>query len=125
LSTHILPEASQVCERVMIINKGHIVAEDTPARLTARLRGAQQLFVQVAKPTPKTAEDLQSIAGVLGVAEKGNGCYEVQSALDADPRPQIAELVVQRGWGLLELRPVGMSLEEIFLTLTTEDTATQ
>ncbi len=121
LSTHILPEASQVCERVMIINKGHIVAEDTPARLTARLRGAGQLYVQVARPERDTAESLGTVAGVLAVTKKEPGCYEVDSALDADPRPQIAELVVAKGWGLLELRPIGMSLEEIFLTLTTEE----
>ncbi|MDI7277725.1 MAG: ATP-binding cassette domain-containing protein [Anaerolineae bacterium] len=123
LSTHILPEASQVCERVMIINKGRLVAEDTPERLTARLRGAQQLFVQVARPARDTAPTLGAVAGVLSVVEKEAGSYELESALDADPRPSIAEVVVQRGWGLLELRPVGMSLEEIFLTLTMEDSA--
>ena len=125
LSTHILPEVSQVCERVMIINKGRLVAEDTPERLTAGLRGAQQLFVQVARPTRETASVLQSIAGVLRVHEKESGRYEIESALDGDPRPKIAEAVVQHGWGLLELRPVGMSLEEIFLTLTTEDAAAE
>lgn len=125
LSTHILPEVSQVCERVVIIDKGRLVAEDTPAGLTARLRGAQQLFVQLASPTPDAAGSLRAVAGVLGVVEKDRGCYQVDTALDADPRPRIAELVVAQGWGLLELRPVGMSLEEIFLTLTTDDTPAQ
>lgn len=123
LSTHILPEASQVCERVMIINKGRIVAEDTPEHLTGRLRGAQHLHVQVARPARDTAASLEAVPGVLAVADKGAGSYEVEMALDADPRAEIAELVVGRGWGLLELRPVGMSLEEIFLTLTTEEPA--
>ncbi|MCL6429825.1 MAG: ABC transporter ATP-binding protein [Anaerolineae bacterium] len=123
LSTHILPEASQVCERVMIINKGRLVAEDTPERLTARLRGAQQLAVQVARPARETLSVLESIPGVLRVHEQEIGRYEIESALDGDPRPRIAEAIVQHGWGLLELRPVGMSLEEIFLTLTTEDAA--
>ena len=123
LSTHILPEVSQVCERVMIINKGHIVAEDTPARLTARLRGAQHVHIQVARPARDTAASIEALPGVLGVTDKGAASYEVELALDADPRAQIAELIVGRGWGLLELRPVSMSLEDIFLTLTTEDTA--
>ncbi len=123
LSTHILPEASQVCERVMIINKGRLVAEDTPERLTARLRGARQLAVQVAHPARETLAILEGIPGVLKVYEHDNGRYEIESALDGDPRPRIAEAIVQHGWGLLELRPVGMSLEEIFLTLTTEDAA--
>ncbi len=121
LSTHILPEVSQVCERVMIINKGRIVAEDTPARLTGRLRGAQQLYVQVARPAPEVGASLEQVAGVLRVSDKGEGGYEIESELEADPRVEIADLVVGRGWGLLEMRPVGMSLEEIFLTLTMED----
>ena len=123
LSTHILPEASQVCERVMIINRGRLIAEDTPARLTARLRGGEQIFVQVARPGQDVVAGLQAIAGVQSVAEKEPGSYEVETVMDVDPRPQIAELVVARGWGLLELRPVRMSLEEIFLSLTTEEGA--
>ena len=121
LSTHILPEVSQVCERVMIINKGRLVAEDTPADLTTCLRGAQELFVQVARPAPDARQSLEAIPGVLGVADKGDGCYQIDSTLEADPRTRIAELVVEQGWGLLELRPVGMSLEEVFLKLTTEE----
>ncbi len=121
LSTHILPEASQVCERVVIINKGHLVAEDTPSGLSARLRGGQRLFVRVAKPEPGALTTLQGIAGVIDVAAQDGDGYEIEFALDADPRAHIAQAIVERGWGLLEMRPVGMSLEEIFLTLTTEE----
>lgn len=123
LSTHILPEVSQVCERVMIINKGRIVAEDTPERLTTRLRGSEQLYLQVGEPASDTVKRLRKVTGVQSVAEKEKGCYEIEYALEADPRPQIAELAVNEGWKLLELRRVSMSLEEIFLTLTTEDVA--
>ena len=123
LSTHILPEASQVCERVMIINKGRIIAEDTPQRLTTRLRGGSQFFVQVANPAADTRKKLRKVEGVIGVAEKEANGYEVEAAEDSDPRSRIAELVVTQGWGLLELRPVGMSLEEIFLTLTMDEPA--
>jgi ABC-2 type transport system ATP-binding protein len=121
LSTHILPEVSEVCEQVMIINKGRIVAEDTPERLTNRLRGSQQLYLLLARPAAETPAALAGVAGVLSVTEAGHGGYEIETTLEADPRAELAELVVSRGWGLLELRPVGMSLEEIFLTLTTEE----
>jgi ABC-2 type transport system ATP-binding protein len=121
LSTHILPEVSEVCEQVMIINKGRIVAEDTPERLTNRLRGSQQLYLLLARPVAETPAALAGVAGVLSVTEAGHGGYEIETTLEADPRAELAELVVSRGWGLLELRPVGMSLEEIFLTLTTEE----
>jgi ABC-2 type transport system ATP-binding protein len=120
LSTHILPEASQVCNRVLIINEGQIVAEDTPERLTARLKGGERIYVQVGGSPDGLPEALSGIEGVTGVEPKGNGGYEVICALGADRRAAIAQTIVSRGWPLLELRPVGMSLEEIFLKLTTE-----
>lgn len=121
LSSHILPEVSQVCTRVLIIHKGHIVAEDTPEGLTGRLQKAARLVVQVARPTPEVQRALEAVAGVRGVQPTGNGRYEVSSAPDADVRTAVAESVVRGGWGLLEMRPVGMSLEEIFLQLTQEE----
>lgn len=125
LSTHILPEASQVCERVMIINKGRLVAEDRPDLLSARLRGAQRLYLELSRPAAKVPEQLGAVEGVLGVAARGGGGYEIETALGSDPRPRLAEVVVEQGWGLLELRPLGMSLEEIFLELTTEEPAAE
>ena len=122
LSTHILPEASQVCERVMIINRGRLVAEDTPERLTAHLRGARRHYLLLSAPQPGVEDVLGAIPGVLQVSRQGEG-YEVETALDADPRAELAAAVVQRGWGLLEMRPISMSLEEIFLTLTTDEGA--
>lgn len=125
LSTHILPEVSQTCSRVLIINDGKIVAEDTPSRLTARVRGAEHIFLQVAKPSPAAniAADLEKIKGVLGVTTKDadTGTFEIETTLGTDRRADIAAMAVQKGWGLLELRPVGMSLEEVFLKLTTEE----
>jgi ABC-2 type transport system ATP-binding protein len=120
LSTHILPEASEVCSRVLIINKGHIVAEDTPERLTERLKGAERLLLQVAKPAPDALAVLSAVPGVMAVALRGSGEYELEYSLSADCRPQIAATVVQQGWELLEMRNLTMSLEEIFLQLTTE-----
>lgn len=120
LSTHILPEVSQLCERVLIINKGRIVAEDTPEQLTARLEGAERVRVSVGPEADGVVEVLSAIDGVEGVEVVGDGTYEVTCALGTELRPILAQRIVERGWPLLELRPVAMSLEEIFLELTTE-----
>lgn len=123
LSTHILPEASQVCTRVLIIHKGHIVAEDTPAGLSQRLQGAEWLAVQAARPSPDVADALAAVPGVRAVKPTGDGRHEITSTPGADVRAAVAETIVRGGWGLLELRPVGKSLEEIFLQLTREEPA--
>jgi ABC-2 type transport system ATP-binding protein len=123
LSTHILPEVSQTCSRVLIINEGKIVAEDTPERLSARVRGAEHIHLQVAKPAPDIPPELEKIRGVLSVRARdaNEGIYEIETNLGADRRADIAAMAVQRGWGLLELRPVSLSLEEVFLKLTTTE----
>jgi ABC-2 type transport system ATP-binding protein len=126
LSTHILPEVAQTCQRVIIINRGRVVAVDTPDNLTARLRGAETMFVQVDAPGQDVAAALAAIGGVTRVvAADGRGPaggYEVESDRGTDVRREIARTVVNRGWGLLELRPMRMSLEEIFLQVTTDET---
>jgi ABC-2 type transport system ATP-binding protein len=118
LSTHILPEASQVCERVVIINEGEVVAEGTPEMLSARLQQTERIFLQVRKLAPDTAAQLSQLEDITDVEEKGEGRYEISCALGTDCRAEISSLAVNRGWGLLELRPVGMSLEDVFLQLT-------
>jgi ABC-2 type transport system ATP-binding protein len=128
LSTHILPEVSQTCQRVVIINKGHVVAVDTPHNLTSRLRGSETMYVQVDASGGDASTSLTGIPGVLRVveADRKDGVvgYEVESEHGRDVRRDLARAVVSSGWGLLELRPLRMSLEEIFLSLTTEDLAT-
>jgi ABC-2 type transport system ATP-binding protein len=125
LSTHILPEVSQTCQRVVIINKGRVVAVDTPDNLTARLRGAETMYVQVDAGGSDAGEALATIPGVTRVvASETRGTlvgYEVESDRGTDIRREIARIIVNRGWGLLELRPMRMSLEEIFLQVTTEE----
>jgi ABC-2 type transport system ATP-binding protein len=127
LSTHILPEVSQTCQRVVIINKGHVVAVDTPENLTARLRGTETMYLQVDAANDGVRDALTGIPGVMRVSvadTKGPIVgLEVESESGRDVRRELAATVVTRGWGLLELRPMRMSLEEIFLHLTTEDTA--
>jgi ABC-2 type transport system ATP-binding protein len=125
LSTHILPEVSQTCDRVVIINKGRVVAEDTPHNLTARLRGAETLYVQVDANGADASGALARVPGVTRVAEADRRDravgYEVESASGHDVRRDLARAVVGGGWGLLELRPMHLSLEEIFLSLTTDE----
>ena len=125
LSTHILPEVAQTCQRVVIINKGRVVAVDTPENLTARLKGAETIYVQIDGPGADAAAVLQAIPGVTRVAPaETRGTlvgYEVESTRGTDVRREIARTVVGRGWGLLELRPMRMSLEEIFLQVVTTD----
>ncbi len=129
LSTHILPEVSQTCERVIIINKGRVVAVDTPDNLTARLQGAETMYVQVDANGADAAPALARVPGVTRVvaADRKAGAvgYEVESERGRDVRRDLARTVVASNWGLLELRPLRMSLEEIFLSLTTEDLASQ
>jgi ABC-2 type transport system ATP-binding protein len=125
LSTHILPEVAQTCQRIVIINKGRVVAVDTPDGLTARLKGAETMYVQVDAQSGDAAATLQVIPGVTRVALADHrGAvqgFEVESARGTDIRRDIARTIVTSGWGLLELRPMRMSLEEIFLQVTTEE----
>jgi len=125
LSTHILPEAQQVCDRVLIINRGQIVAEDQPHALTTRLTGGQR--VRVAVPGDIDAgvvsAALAAVNGVQGVDAAGGGVFSVSATPGSNPCPDLAETVVGRGWPLLELTPVGMTLEDVFLQLTAEEPA--
>jgi ABC-2 type transport system ATP-binding protein len=125
LSTHILPEVSQTCQRIVIIAKGKVVAVDTPDNLTARLRGSETMYLQVHAPGADVAPALSTLPGVTRVkaeaTDTGITTVEVDSEEGRDVRRDLAAAVVTRGWGLLELRPMRMSLEDIFLSLTTED----
>jgi ABC-2 type transport system ATP-binding protein len=127
LSTHILPEVSQTCQRIVIISKGRMVAVDTPDNLTARLRGSETMYVQIDAAGADAGPSLAQVAGVKQVAESdrrdGVIGYEVESEQGRDIRRDLSRTIVSSGWGLLELRPLRMSLEEIFLSLTTEDAA--
>jgi len=127
LSTHILPEVSQTCHRVVIINKGRVVAVDSPDNLTARLRGTETMFLQVDAAGADATAALRIVPGVTQVRVAENRgvvtSLEIESETGRDVRRELAAAVVGRGWGLLELRPMRMSLEDVFLHLTTADTA--
>jgi ABC-2 type transport system ATP-binding protein len=118
LSTHILTEAQNICDRVLIINKGRIVAEDTPEKLQSRLLGAEHVLLRVRGEAEDLPGMIGKVQGVQGVEVKGEGAVEFQFAPGQDVRPQVAKAVIGAGYDLLEMRPLGMSLEEIFLELT-------
>jgi ABC-2 type transport system ATP-binding protein len=124
LSTHILPEVSQTCQRVVIINRGRVVAIDTPANLTKQVHGGLNLYVQVEAAGADVPAALSAVPGVTKVVlsdQDGTQGFEVEAEKDRDIRRDVAKAIVERGWGLLELRPMRLSLEETFLQLTMED----
>jgi ABC-2 type transport system ATP-binding protein len=121
LSTHILSEAQQLCDRVLIINKGKIVAEDTPANLQASLIGSERGMLRVRGEVDDLVETIKKIKGVTSVQPKEDGVLEFQFAPGQDVRATIARTTVEAGYDLLEMRPIGMSLEDIFLQLTREE----
>jgi ABC-2 type transport system ATP-binding protein len=127
LSTHILPEVSMTCSRVVIINRGRIAAIDTPENLQRRMRGSDSVDVEVRGPAEAVRAALQSIPQVIAVRDRTNGQetsqFSVDCELGSDVREIIASTIVQRGWGLRELRPTSVSLEEVFVQLVTAEPA--
>jgi ABC-2 type transport system ATP-binding protein len=125
LSTHILPEVGMTCGRVLIISKGRVVAEDTPENLTHRLQGADSLRVEVRGDAASAELALRSVGGIGSVRGKGsaNGIatFDIEAQGGKDIRAEVARAVVQKGFDLVGLQRVGMSLEDIFLHLTTSD----
>jgi len=120
LSTHILPEVSITCERVIIIHEGKIVAQDSIENLSTLVSGSKRFRLEVEGPSKQVAERLRQLDGILRVRYDGSQ-YVVESSAGQDPRPKIMEAMVQGGWTLLSLESVEMSLEDIFLKLTTEE----
>ena len=131
LSTHILPEVSVVCHRVLIIHEGQIMAEDSPRNLAERLQGVERVQVEIRGPDPQGPEQneqvmnaLKGIKGVVTVSRSPDGDgnnYTVEAKRGLDLRSTISKVVINNGWGLLTIQLVGMSLEEIFLKLTTSE----
>ena len=129
LSTHILSEVSMTCEKIVVINNGRIAGEGTPESLTAQLKEGESLRAHISGPREQVQQLLRGIDGVLEVdAEAGedgeaDGVYTVTAGQDV--RDELARQVVNRGFGLRELRPLDMSMEDIYLRLTTEEVSAQ
>ena len=113
------------CQRVIIINEGKVIAVDTPQNLTSNIQGAGRIVVKVDGPWQEVVKGLSGITGISRVDRKegGNGISEfvIDTAKGLDVRKEIAPLIVKNGWGLLELKPVEMSLEDIFVKLVTKE----
>ncbi len=124
LSTHVLPEVSMVCQRVLIIHQGQIMAEDSPQNLAERLQGVDRIEVEVQGPTSQVMEALRRVKGIIDVthsADGGRSTYSVQVRHGLDLRDEISKAIITNGWSLLSLQLMSMSLEEIFLQLTTKE----
>ncbi len=122
LSTHILSEAQTLCNRVLIINKGKIVAEDSPDRLRARLSGGDRVGLKVMGDGAGLSEALINVPGVTTVRAVRDGELEIETAPGGNVRPELAKAVVNGGWGLVEMKSMGMSLEDIYLQLVQAET---
>ena len=112
LSSHILPEVSMLCDRVLIINEGRIVAEDTPKNLAEDLQGVERLEVE---------KGIRGVSDVTHVNNDGRHTYTIQAQAGNDLRDAISQAVITNGWSLRGLQMIGMSLEDIFLSLTTHE----
>ena len=126
LSTHILPEVSMTCQRVVIISDGKIVAVDTPENLTRQQQGAAHIYMEARGSDVAVQRHLQQIEGVLSVVSRplGEGevsSFRIETELKQDVRGRIARSVVEGGFELLEFRSLQLSLEEVFTQLTTQE----
>jgi ABC-2 type transport system ATP-binding protein len=124
LSSHILPEVSQICQRVIIINRGRIVAIDTVSNLTAQVQTSRKIHLTIQGPEEEIIKVLMSQPGVLNAEEKpddGAGRFLVEMNKDQDIRADLARSIVEKGWGLLEMRSQELSLEEVFVQIVTEE----
>lgn len=124
LSSHILHHVELICQRVLIIHQGRIVAEDTPGNLARRLQGVDQLQVEVAGPVPEVTAALRRVPGVSGVSHRnyqGRQVYTVQVQRGQDSGAEISRAVIENGWSLRSMQRDDMSLEDIFLHLTTQE----
>ncbi len=125
LSTHILQEVSAVCERVLVINNGRLVADDTPTHLSALLTGEHKLEYRIAGPKDKIVQVLRSVDGVKVVtptieAEPGAFEYLVESAEHLDVRKLIFSALAKAGYPVLLLKNQDLSLEDVFIQLTAD-----
>ena len=123
LSTHIMQEVDAVCRRVIVIGDGKILAVDTPENLKQKQQDgmSRRILLKVRRPGQALVDRLLALDGVLDVEPEADGAYRVESRLDQDLREEVARAVVESGAGLLELAGVAVSLEEVFLRLTTEE----
>ncbi len=123
LSSHILPEVTQICQRVIIIDEGEIAAMDSLEVLTNSLRGATRIALKVQRTDPGIVDKLTALGAVVKVEAQAEGEFLIECEDGSQPQDQVARLALDEAWGIVELRPIRMTLEDIFLNLTQEETA--
>lgn len=121
LSTHILTEAQQICDRVLIINNGKIVAEDTPEHLQARLTGCERVMIRVRGEIGTLSSVLAAVPGVSSISVRAIDTLEFETTTGLEVRPSAARAVIGAGYDLLELKTMSVSLEDVFLQLTRDE----
>mgnify|MGYP003951545567 CR=1 FL=1 len=121
LSSHILPEITQICKRVIIISDGQIAAVDSLEALTTRLRKGERLLLKIRQNNNEIINKLSALKKVTTVTEEQPAQFIIDCEPNADIQDEIAQLTLDNKWGLVELKPVSMTLEDIFLKLTLEE----
>jgi len=121
LSSHILPEITQICKRVIIINDGEIAAVDSLGGLAASLRKSDRLSLTVRNSENNVVEKLNGLDQVISATNDGGNQYLIECALSSNLQDEIAKLALENNWGIVELKPISMTLEDIFLKLTLEE----
>jgi len=126
LSTHILPEVNMTCDRVIVINEGQIVAQDKVENLTKTFQKSGRIYVQVEAPKAQFEQEIEKIRGVTKVTEaekieEGAYAFNIDTEEGADLRKEVVNKIVKKDWGLLELKKVDLTLEEVFLKLVTKE----
>ena len=119
LSTHILPEVSMVCQKVLIINEGRLVAQDSIEGLTKSLQAAHSVIANISRNESKFVETVKEYAGVLSIAKEAESAYRIDLEKSSDLVDTLAEKLVHAGFGLRELKRVPPNLEEVFIKLIT------
>lgn len=123
LSTHILPEVSMTCQRVLIMNRGRIVAENTPEGLARDLGQTDRVILRIKHPPQNAIEELENLDGVNRAEQIEDECgaYSIEASAAHDIRPELATHIVNEGWGLLEMKREDITLEDIFVDLITRE----
>ena len=121
LSSHILPEITQICKRVIIINEGEIAAVDSLGGLTASLRKSERLSLTVRKSEDTIIEKLNSLDQIISASSTEENQFLIECSLRSNLQDDIASLALENDWGIIELKPISMTLEDIFLKLTLEE----
>lgn len=127
LSSHILPEVSSICERVLIIHEGEIAASDTIENLSSLMSGKNKVEADIIGSPQAIVTELEKINGVKSVQFSINkssnefSTFSIESEINSDIRSEISKIIINNDWGLIRLQSMGMSLEDIFLQITTSE----